>query len=62
MSAGNHVAIARDFATQYTKFVMNFDARLRNGQVNLPGLPAPTEAGEVTYVLLGVRSIAAGGP
>ncbi len=51
MSAGNHVAIDRNFATQYSKFVMNFDDRLLSGGLELPGLPNADDGAVVRLVL-----------
>ncbi len=49
MSAGNHVAINRDFGTQHSRLTMNFDDRVSNDALLLPGLPTGT-AGGVTFL------------
>ena len=51
MSAGNHVAIMRDYAGRHSKLTVNEDARLRNGQLSLPGIPDSGQqmAYEVVY-------------
>lgn len=39
MSAGNQVAINRDYGTKHTKMTVNFDDRISSGAIGLPGLP-----------------------
>ena len=44
MTAGNHVAISRDFVdgsgnVEHSKLTVDFDDRLSNGTIELPGLP-----------------------
>ena len=49
MTAGNHVAIQRDFTTSsgvvHSKLTVNFDDRLSTGVLELPGLPGPIGGG-----------------
>jgi hypothetical protein len=39
MSAGNQVAINRDFGTSHVKLDLNFDDRVVNRTLTLPGMP-----------------------
>lgn len=39
MSAGNQVAINRDYGSSHTKLVLNYDSRVADGTLVLPGLP-----------------------
>jgi hypothetical protein len=39
MTAGNQVRINRDYGTQHSKLTVNFDGRLSDGTITLPGLP-----------------------
>lgn len=40
MSAGNHVAIDRNGRSPRAKLVLEFDPRIRDGELELPGLPS----------------------
>lgn len=40
MSAGNQIAIQRDYGSSHTRLELNFDSRLKTGALNLPNLPA----------------------
>ena len=55
MSAGNHVAIERDFEGQHCRFEMEFDERLVNGAVTLPKVPL--SRGETKYELYGWHEV-----
>lgn len=39
MTAGNQVLINRDYGTKHTKLTVDFDDRLRTGEIELPGAP-----------------------
>lgn len=39
MSAGNHVNIERDYAGHHSRLTVDFDDRLKNGLIELPGMP-----------------------
>ena len=39
MSAGNQVAIQRDYGSSHTRLALNFDSRIADGTLVLPGLP-----------------------
>lgn len=58
MTAGNQVRINRDYGTQHSKLTVNFDDRLWNQTITLPGLP--TQSGsDPTYQILSWREVAA---
>jgi hypothetical protein len=68
MSAGNQVAINRDFGDHHTKLKLDFDDRVKTGDLELPGLPnfeeesaAPTRVTEVSSfeiaVVEGVKAV-----
>lgn len=40
MSAGNHVAIDRNGRSPRAKLALEFDPRIRDGELELPGLPS----------------------
>lgn len=40
MTAGNQVAINRDFGKQHSKLTVEFDPRIRDGELSMPGLPS----------------------
>ncbi len=42
MTAGNQVAINRDYGKQHSKLTVNFDNRISTKQITLPGLPKAT--------------------
>lgn len=53
MSAGNQVIVDRDYKTAYgsikhTKLTVDFDERVSNGALNIPGLPGQSGAGEAS--------------
>ncbi len=58
MSAGNQVAINRDFRGRHSRLTVNYDSRVRDGRLRLPGLPSSSSGGEVTF--LGWQHMAAG--
>ena len=39
MSAGNQVAINRDYEDHHTKLELNFDSRVKDEEIELPGIP-----------------------
>jgi len=39
MSAGNQIAITRDYGSAHTQLVLNFDSRIADGTLTLAGLP-----------------------
>ncbi|MBK8177978.1 MAG: hypothetical protein IPK67_03580 [Planctomycetes bacterium] len=45
MTAGNQVKINRDAGGQHSKLTVDFDPRLSNGNVSLPGIPQAAGAG-----------------
>lgn len=47
MSAGEEVRIRRDFNGKHAKMTVNFDARVVDGAVTLPGFPETEAAGEI---------------
>ncbi len=56
MSAGEEVRIRRDFNGRHAKMTVNFDARVVDGVITLPGFPEKEAAGEIgllTWRLLG---------
>lgn len=52
MTAGNQVKIQRDFGAHHSKLTVNFDPRLVDGSVTLPGLPKNSGAGPSWSVAL----------
>jgi len=57
MSAGNHVNIDRDYMGQHTKLTVDFDERVRNGDIELPGLSALTSESQGSLQLRSWRII-----
>ena len=51
MSAGNQVAINRDFNGQHSRLTVDFDDRIQSGALNLPGLPGQSGAGGAMTIL-----------
>ena len=57
MTAGNHVAISRDYVNpdgtvEHSRLEVQFDPRVSTGAIELPGLPRPmggVEGYEVVY-------------
>ena len=45
MTAGNQVRITRDWEDEHSKLTVNFDNRLSNGTLRLPGLPGLSMGG-----------------
>src|SRR5580765_6285610 len=45
MSAGNQVAINRDFKGQHSRMMVTFDSRVAKGSLALPGLPKSEQKG-----------------
>lgn len=58
MTAGNQVRINRDYGTQHSKLTVNFDGRIANGAITLPGLPT-SAPGEVDWNVVSWRTVAA---
>ncbi len=58
MTAGNQVLIKRDFGSQHSKLTVNFDDRILNGTISLPGLPGVGPGG-VSWGVSSWREIAA---
>ncbi|MFI5402087.1 MAG: hypothetical protein ACHQ1G_04050 [Planctomycetota bacterium] len=47
MSAGEQVRIRRDFNGKHAKMTVNFDSRVVDGVISLPGFPEKESAGEI---------------
>jgi hypothetical protein len=61
MSAGNHVAINRDNGEFHTKLVLDFDDRLMDGSLVLPGIPVSSnDLAANTVILLSSYEVAPG--
>jgi hypothetical protein len=58
MTAGNQVNINRDVGHQHSKLTVNFDDRIANGSLTLPGLPHSSGA-DAAYAVSMMREIAA---
>ena len=56
MTAGNQVAINRDFGDQHSKLTVNFDDRIISGALEMPGLP-PNSWGGDEYTLVSWREV-----
>ena len=50
MTAGNQVLINRDYGTQHSKLTVNFDSRIWDGTLQLPGLPTASGSGSAWSV------------
>jgi len=57
MTAGNQVAINRDWGDQHSKLTIEFDDRISAGELDLPGLPGVNSASE-GYVVVSWREVA----
>jgi hypothetical protein len=57
MTAGNQVKINRDYGTQHSKLTVNFDPRIWNGNLDLPGIPS-VSGGSETYLVASWREVA----
>lgn len=57
MTAGNQVKINRDFGTQHSKLTVNFDPRIWDGDLHLPGLPT-TSGADPAYKVVSWREVA----
>lgn len=55
MSAGNQVNIQRDFGTAHSKLTVDFDDRIKNGTIDMPGLP--TVAQQLSYTIVSWREL-----
>jgi len=58
MSAGNQVLINRDYGNQHSKLTVEWDPRISDGTIALPGLPG-MDAGADGYTMLSWREIPA---
>jgi hypothetical protein len=58
MTAGNQVKINRDFGTQHSKLTVNFDSRIWDGDLTLPGLPSQSGA-DPTWIVASWREVSA---
>lgn len=56
MTAGNQVRINRDFGGVHSKLTVNYDGRLVNGDISLPGLPG-FQFGSTAWELRGWREV-----
>ena len=59
MTAGNHVSIKRDYEDEHSRLTVNFDDRIRNGALDLPGLPGWQNGPPGVYTLLCWREVSA---
>jgi len=50
MTAGNQVKINRDFGSQHSKLTVNYDSRIWDGTLQLPGLPTASGSGSAWAV------------
>lgn len=57
MTAGNQVAINRDSGKNHTKLTVNFDNRLMNQSLALPGIPGTNAAGPTGFSVLMMREV-----
>lgn len=57
MSAGNDLDIRRDFGSAHAQMRVNHDTRLRDGLLNLPGLPSAGGGGTNELVVLSWREL-----
>ena len=58
MSAGNEVDIQRDYGTQHTKLRVDFDPRISEGTLSMPGLPPWTNTGGGGFSVVSWRRVA----
>ncbi len=56
MTAGNQVKINRDFGAQHSKLTVNFDSRIWDGDLTLPGLPSQSGA-DPTWIVASWREV-----
>lgn len=56
MTAGNQVKINRDYGSQHSKLTVNFDSRIWDGALTLPGLPTQSGA-DPTWVVQSWREV-----
>jgi hypothetical protein len=57
MSAGNLLRINRDFGGQHAQMIVNYDTRLSDGTINLPGLPPAAGGSGSGWVLVAWREL-----
>jgi len=58
MSAGDQVLIQRDYQDRHTKLTVDFDDRIMNGDIVVPGVPIPTNAATGRYQMITWRRVA----
>jgi hypothetical protein len=56
MTAGNQVRINRDFGGQHSKLTVNFDSRVWDHSVDLPGIPV-TNGSAPSYAVVSWREV-----
>lgn len=56
MTAGNQVKINRDYGSQHSKLTVDFDSRIWDGALTLPGLPSQSGA-DPTWVVQSWREV-----
>lgn len=58
MTAGEHVLIERDYGDAHTKLVVDFDDRIAEGLLDMPGLPGFAGAGQGGFTIASWRFVA----
>jgi hypothetical protein len=59
MTAGNQVLIERDFEGEHSQLMVDFDERIQNGTLEIPGIPKSKSGGVVQYQIRSWRRVAA---
>ena len=59
MTAGNQVAINRDFGDQHSRLTVDFDDRISSGALDMPGIPGSVGGDAVGYTVVSWREVAA---
>jgi hypothetical protein len=59
MTAGNQVLIERDFEGDHSQLMVDFDERIKDGSLEIPGLPKSKHGGTVHYEIRSWRRVAA---
>jgi hypothetical protein len=57
MSAGNQVNIERDYGTQHSKLTVEFDDRVKEGELEIPGMPGFKGGGGSNWQILSWRRV-----
>lgn len=57
MTAGNQVDIERDYGSSHTKLTVNYDDRIEEGDLELPGLPPSITQSDPHYEILSWRPL-----